>query len=47
MTDTDATLVEGLTRWVAQESPTREAAAVNAMVDMVAAEAAAARAQPR
>ncbi len=41
--DTDTTsLVEGLSRWVRQESPTREAAHVNAMVDLVAAEAAAA-----
>lgn len=42
MTDTDDSLVAGLSRWVGQESPTREPAHVNAMVDIVAAEAAAA-----
>ena len=35
-------LVEGLSRWVRQESPTRARAHVNAMVDIVAADAAAA-----
>ena len=37
-----SSLVEGLSRWVRQESPTRDAAHVNAMVDLVAGDAAAA-----
>ncbi len=36
--DTDA-MVAGLSRWVLEESPTRDAAAVNRMIDLVAAEA--------
>lgn len=36
--DTDA-MVAGLSRWVLEESPTRDAAAVNRMIDIVAAEA--------